>query len=234
MLLVSQVLGVCAEGSKATAVTSTTTGIVVESISEEQMKNLPEETKAEINDFNAGTLSFESFVQKALGDTSAFAGFTSVGKVFDVHALAGTEKAADGKYHVTFSGIGLKSGMTEKNVKALHFNTEANAWEIMVPESVDTKNNTATFAFKSFSPVLIAVKDVQTTGDKDKKHHSSSSSSEETTTAAAAATTTDAAASATATSPKTGVESTWGLWMAAGLVLAGMAGMTIRTSHKER
>ena len=77
---------------------------------------------------------------------------------------------------------------------------------------------------------MIATKDVQTSS---KKHHSSSKSAEEETTTVAAATTADAAAqadaaSATATSPKTGVESTWGLWMAAGLVLAGMAGMTAK------
>ena len=226
LLVVSQALGVCAAGSKEAGITITTPGVVFET-GDDAFKDVPADTKADIDALNNGG-SFSDFAKDEVGASKELSGYVAATKVVDVVATADAKKESDGLYHVSFSGVALKDGMTVKNVYGLHYVN--GAWELMRPLSVDTKNNTVIFGFKSFSPFVIATKDVQTSG---KKHHSSSKSAEEETTTVAAATTADAAAqadaaSATATSPKTGVESTWGLWMAAGLVLAGMAGMTAK------
>ena len=226
LLVVSQALGVCAAGSKEAGITIATPGVVFET-GDDAFKDVPADTKTDIDALNNGG-SFSDFAKDEVGASKELSGYVAATKVVDVVATADAQKESDGLYHVSFSGVALKDGMTVKNVYGLHYVN--GAWELMRPLSVDTKNNTVIFGFKSFSPFMIATKDVQTSS---KKHHSSSKSAEEEATTVAAATTADAAAqadaaSATATSPKTGVESTWGLWMAAGLVLAGMAGMTVK------
>ena len=218
LLLASQVLGVCAAGSKEAGLTLTTSGIVFET-GDDAFKDVPADTKADIEAVNNGG-SFSDFVKNEVGAEKELSGYVAATKVVDVVATADAQKESDGLYHVTFSGVALKDGMTVNNVYGLHY--VDGAWQLMRPLAVDTKNNTVTFGFKSFSPFMIATKDVA------KKSHSSKSSSEEETTTAVAATA-DAAAqtSAVATSPKTGVESTWGMWMAAGVVLAGLAGAVV-------
>ena len=223
LLVISQTLGVCAAGSKEAGITITTPGVVFET-GDAAFEDVPADTKAAIDALNNGG-SFNDFA-KEVGAGKELSGYAAATRVADVVATADAQKESDGLYHVSFSGVALKDGMTVKNVYGLQYVN--GAWELVRPVSVDTKNNTVTFAFKSLSPFVIATKDVQAGG---KKHHSSSDSAEEETTtaaASAAATAQSDAASAAAVSPKTGVESVWGLWMAAGLVLAGMAGMTAK------
>lgn len=220
LLLASQVLGVCAAGSKEAGLTLITSGIAFET-GDDAFKDVPADTKANIEAVNNGG-SFSDFVKNEVGAEKELSGYAAATKVVDVVATADAQKESDGLYHVTFSGVALKDGMSVKNVYGLHY--VDGAWQLMRPLAVDTKNNTVTFGFKSFSPFMIATKDVAV-----KKSHSSKSSSEEETTTAAATTTTNAAAQASsvATSPKTGVESTWGIWLAAGVVLAGLAGAVV-------
>lgn len=89
------------------------------------------------------------------------------------------------------------------DVRVLHYT--GSVWEdVTVDGSADLNAHTVTGRFTSLSPVIIIAK--------------------------VAATTTDA--TGVATSPKTGVESTWGIWAVAGLVLAGAAVVTAKKGKR--
>ena len=82
------------------------------------------------------------------------------------------------------------------NVRVLYYNTVTKQWEIAVPTNVDYENKEITVAFTDLPAIFAVVADVDETADV-----------------------------AEGTSPKTGVTSDWGLYMAGAVVLFGAAGV---------
>ena len=85
------------------------------------------------------------------------------------------------------------------NVKILHFSTERLVWEVIDPTDVNYTNKQITAEFQDLSPVTVIA-------DVDES--------------AAAGTDT----TGTGIAPKTGVDSTWGVYAAGAVVLLGAAG----------
>lgn len=81
------------------------------------------------------------------------------------------------------------------NVRILHYSTTRSLWEIVVPSDVNYTDKQITAAFEDLSPIAVLA-DVDETADV-----------------------------AEGTSPKTGVASDWGLYMAGAVVLFGAAGV---------
>lgn len=89
------------------------------------------------------------------------------------------------------------------NVKLLHYSTGRSAWEIVEPREVDYDNKEITVVFEDLSPVAII------------------------------ADTSEAAADNTVgTSPKTGTESGWLLWLGAAVVLATAGTMAYKKARR--
>lgn len=111
------------------------------------------------------------------------------------------------------------------NVKwrAFHFSFAKKAWEEVKVE-VGSTGEVITAYLNDNSPIVFVAEEVTSSGKK--KHRDKSSDEEETVSSSAAATT--AADGGVATSPKTGVESDWAVWMAAAVVLAGTAGVSFK------
>lgn len=80
------------------------------------------------------------------------------------------------------------------NVRILHYSTVRSLWEIVIPSDVNYEDKEITAAFEDLSPIVVLA-DVDETADV-----------------------------AEGTSPKTGVTSDWGLYMAGAVVLFGAAG----------
>lgn len=81
------------------------------------------------------------------------------------------------------------------NVRILHYSTVRSLWEIVIPSDVNYEDKEITAAFEDLSPIVVLA-DVDETADV-----------------------------AEGTSPKTGVTSDWGLYMAGAVVLFGAAGV---------
>ena len=124
-------------------------------------------------------------------------GKSMVTQFFDLIPINGGVQTEDGKYIATISVPSLTEAMT--NVKILHFSTERLVWEIIEPTDVNYTNKQITAEFQDLSPVTV-IADV----DESK----------------AAGTDT----TGTGIAPKTGVDSTWGVYAAGAVVLLGAAG----------
>ena len=124
-------------------------------------------------------------------------GKSMVTQFFDLIPINGGVQTEDGKYIATISVPSLTEAMT--NVKILHFSTERLVWEIIEPNDVNYTNKQITAEFQDLSPVAV-IADI----DESK----------------AAGTDT----TGTGVAPKTGVDSTWGVYAAGAVVLLGAAG----------
>lgn len=124
-------------------------------------------------------------------------GKSMVTQFFDLTPINDEAKTEDGKYIVTISVPSLTEAMT--NVKILHFSTERLVWEIIDPTEVNYTNKQITAEFQDLSPVAV-IADI----DESK------------------AAGTDTAG--TGIAPKTGADSTWGVYAAGAVVLLGAAG----------
>ena len=80
-------------------------------------------------------------------------------------------------------------------MRILHYSTVRSLWEIVIPSDVNYEDKEITAAFEDLSPIVVLA-DVDETADV-----------------------------AEGTSPKTGVTSDWGLYMAGAVVLFGAAGV---------
>ena len=124
-------------------------------------------------------------------------GKSMVTQFFDLTPINDEAKTEDGKYIVTISVPSLTEAMT--NVKILHFSTERLVWEIIDPTEVNYTNKQITAEFQDLSPVAVIA-------DIDESKAAGSD------------------AAGTGIAPKTGVDSTWGVYAAGAVVLLGAAG----------
>lgn len=212
-----------AAGSVSTKVETATPGIEVNQINSDTLRaeNVPEETISVIEKANAGELTVEGLTE-AIADekvTSELKGQTLVTGFVDVTA-DGAKTNADGSYTVTLNVV-LPAGA--KDVKVLHYSTERQVWEVLTADAFDVKAGTVTVTFKDLSPAAILAAVVNTTGTTTTNGTATNSGS---TTANGSATT------ASAVSPKTGVESTWMGFMAAAVVLLGVSALAFRKSKR--
>ena len=132
-------------------------------------------------------------------------GKSMVTQFFDLIPINGGVQTEDGKYIATISVPSLTEAMT--NVKILHFSTERLVWEIIEPTDVNYTNKQITAEFQDLSPVAV-IADI----DESK----------------AAGTDT----TGTGIAPKTGVDSTWGVYAAGAVVLLGAAGVASAIGRK--
>lgn len=223
-LVVTSAVSVFAAGSRTTQVTLVGESAASYQVSEGTAENFATAQEAapkvveKILQINEGTLTLPTLVQQLKeivantteGQTElnmteeevdALAqeveGKSMVTQFFDLIPINGGVKTEDGKYIATISVPSLTEAMT--NVKLLHFSTERLVWEIIEPNDVNYTNKQITAEFQDLSPVAV-IADV----DESK----------------AAGTDT----TGTGVAPKTGVDSTWGVYAAGAVVLLGAAG----------
>ena len=223
-LVVTSAVSVFATGSRTTQVTLVGESAASYQVSEGTAENFATAQEAapkvveKILQVNEGTLTLPTLVQQLKeivantteGQTElnmteeevdALAqeveGKSMVTQFFDLIPINGGVQTEDGKYIATISVPSLTEAMT--NVKILHFSTERLVWEIIEPTDVNYTNKQITAEFRDLSPVAV-IADI----DESK----------------AAGTDT----TGTGVAPKTGVDSTWGVYVAGAVVLLGTAG----------
>ena len=223
-LVVTSAVSVFAAGSRTTQVTLVGESAASYQVSEGTAENFATAQEAapkvveKILQVNEGTLTLPTLVQQLKeivantteGQTElnmteeevdALAqeveGKSMVTQFFDLIPINGGVQTEDGKYIATISVPSLTEAMT--NVKILHFSTERLVWEIIDPTEVNYTNKQITAEFQDLSPVAV-IADI----DESK----------------AAGTDT----TGTGVAPKTGVDSTWGVYAAGAVVLLGAAG----------
>lgn len=223
-LVVTSAVSVFAAGSRTTQVTLVGESAASYQVSEGTAENFATAQEAapkvveKILQVNEGTLTLPTLVQQLKeivantteGQTElnmteeevdALAqeveGKSMVTQFFDLIPINGGVQTEDGKYIATISVPSLTEAMT--NVKILHFSTERLVWEVIDPTDVNYTNKQITAEFQDLSPVTVIA-------DVDES--------------AAAGTDT----TGTGIAPKTGVDSTWGVYAAGAVVLLGAAG----------
>lgn len=158
------------------------------------------EVKKLILDINKGTVGLEAIAKAAPELKTELKNKSMVTGFFDLIPINGGIKTEDDNYIVTLSVPNLTKAM--KNVRLLHYSTERNVWEVIVPNEVDYDQKEITAEFLDLSPVAIIadIDDTKTEG--------------------------------TGTSPKTGVSSQWPVFGVSAVALFGIAVLIFAKNKK--
>ena len=159
MLIVSQAM--CVSASRVTTpVTAgaSTDGYVANalgSMNESGVVVSEPETVDNIRQFNTSQISIQELVAREAPQLEdVVAGLTAITPVFDVSDINGGRPDEDGNHHVTVSLPSLSTAMT--NLRALHYDMAARAWEEIGISDIDYDNKMLTLDFgSSLSPVVI-------------------------------------------------------------------------------
>lgn len=206
VLIAAQTVTAFAAGSKTgeVALVGDSAGYYeVEASSADVWKDLDPTVLDKIQAVNAGEETLQSIAELAPDLAEELEGKSMVTPFFDLEPINGGLRTDDGQYLVTLSVPALAEGMTD--VEFLHYSTERNVWEIVVPTNVDLTNKEVDAQFQDLSPVAVIA---------------------DTSNAAAADT-------ATGTSPKTGMTNSWMVWIGAAAVLAAVCAVTYRKERKQ-
>lgn len=113
------------------------------------------ETVDNIRQFNTSQISIQELVAREAPQLEdVVAGLTAITPVFDVSDINGGRPDEDGNHHVTVSLPSLSTAMT--NLRALHYDMAARAWEEIGISDIDYDNKMLTLDFgSSLSPVVI-------------------------------------------------------------------------------
>ena len=165
MLIVSQAM--CVSASRVT--TPVTAGASTDGYAANALGSMPADTAAEyqtlaaeepetvdnIRQFNTSQISIQELVAREAPQLEdVVAGLTAITPVFDVSDINGGRPDEDGNHHVTVSLPSLSTAMT--NLRALHYDMAARAWEEIGISDIDYDNKMLTLDFgSSLSPVVI-------------------------------------------------------------------------------
>lgn len=170
-----------------------------------------------VQSINSGSATVEAIADANSELSGTLEGKKAITPVFDVNKI-GNPEMVNGRHKVSMKIPNLASGLTD--VAVIHYSPVRHVWE-SVEFDMDLPGKIITGYFIDLSPVVIVAKEGGS-GSGSGSH--SSGSGDEGGTAAAE--------SGTATSPKTGVESDWALWMCAAVIFMSVSGIIIRKSGR--
>lgn len=162
-MLVMQVMGVSAAGSKTAGASLTGDAksyYEIREMTDEILANLglDQETADLIREINAGTKTLDDIAKAQPDIASELEGKTLVTAIFDLIPINGGIRNADDTEYIVqkISVSELTQGMSD--VKVLHYSTEQKKWEVLTPTNVDLDGKTVEVNFKDLSPVAIIAK----------------------------------------------------------------------------
>lgn len=206
-LLVAQSVNVFAAGSRTADVALSGDSAGKYEVAEATAETFAElaETQKEVVDkileINAGTKDIQSIAEEAPELAADLEDKSMITPFFDLIAVNGGVKDADGNYVVTLSVPTLTEAVTD--VKVLHYSTVRNVWEVITPSNVDYENKALTAAFQDLSPVAVI-------GNVDESKVN------------------NADTAAVGTSPKTGAASSWMMFGGAAVVLLAVGTILVK------
>lgn len=158
-----------------------------------------------IMEINEGEKGLKDLVEAAPSIAAELEGKTLVTKFFDLTPVNGGKPLPDGSHEVTFVVPELTRAMV--NVRLVHYSIERNLWEVITPSDVNYVNKQITAAFKDLSPVAV-ISDI----DESKLIGGESNG----------------------TSPKTGVKSVWGIYLAGAAMFVGVGTLILISDRRRR
>ncbi len=206
VLLVTQAMTVFAAGSKTAAVSPAGDSVGAYQVSDVSARTHSDTIGSDVYDMvaaiNAGTKTLRSIADQTPDLKEALSGKEMITQFFELSAVNGGIKTADGKYLLTLSVPALTDGMT--SVQLLYYNTATGKWVLVDPANVDFVNKTITVELDDLSlAAVIANTDNVAAAD-----------------------------TAVGTSPQTGISSSWMVWLGAAVVLAAAGAVTYRKARR--
>ena len=158
-----------------------------------------------IMDINEGEKNLKDLAEAEPSIATELQGKTLVTKFFDITPINGGKPLPDGSHEVTLVVPELTRAMV--NVRLVHYSTERNIWEVITPSDVNYDNKKITAIFKDLSPVAV-IADI----DESKLTEGEGNG----------------------TSPKTGVESVWGIYLSGAAALLGIGAFILIRDWRRR
>lgn len=238
MLLMTQVMGVCAAGSADKGSVTVPSGVTMGSVAS---SSVPDAVKTAATNVQSATTT--AAIKSALSDVGGLsAAMDALEDSYDnvnfSVALVADVTPAAGQNSVTFGGF------ASDVVKAIFCHYNGTAWE---QKTVSVSNGSATVSFATWSPIIaIAVTGTPASSGSNGYHcpncghiawtehnggyrcYDCGYLTEGAVTAAVASAATATASPAGAVSPKTGVASDWAVWMTAAMMLMGASVIVLK------
>lgn len=202
-LVVTQAIGVFAAPSKSAGVSLAGDSAGNYAVTSD-FSAAGEEVASLIEKVNAGEATIQDISEQAPELSEVLADMSLIGSFVDI-TPTGATKNANGNYEVTLSVPGLPTTATD--VSVLHYSTARSTWEVIDPSNVDLASKLVTAEFQDLSPVAVIAK------------------------VSGTASNTDSTSATDTTSPKTGVESNWAIWMSSAVVLCGAAAIMFKKNR---